>query len=83
MSILSQATTSVSTAVTDYCSHLALRMLGVGLDQTIQESSRRVYTCAGSYRQIHKMDRMQSDRYPYFSQSNRVHPGNHLLIRDT
>jgi hypothetical protein len=55
-------------------------MLGAGYDWTIQESSGRIHACAGSHRQVHKVDQVQANYITNGSQGSRVYLGDHLLV---
>jgi hypothetical protein len=51
--VLVKTAASTSTATANHTCNLAVRMLGTGYDWTFQESSRRIHSCTGCYRQIH------------------------------
>jgi hypothetical protein len=83
MSVPIEATTLARPASTNYPYNLALYVLGDGYDRAIQKSSRRVYSRTSRYRQVYKVDRVQTNRLSDISKSNGVHLGNNIQIRDT
>jgi hypothetical protein len=78
-----EATTLASPTFANYPCNLALCVLGAGYDRVVQKGSRRVYSRARRYRQVYKVDRVQTNRLSNFSKNSGVHLGNNVQIQNT